>query len=169
MRGVSWRDQETVDLIVIWGDERIQIALASSHKNIKVFEKVASRMRELGYSHSAMECRMKTKALRADYRVVVSHNKETGKAPATCPFFNELDAILHGDGSAHPKRLSKTTRMKKAPGAEPEPSQPRPRSQLIFIRDLVTIDAAAIRCSTPVSSQGKIPSPLLKLGIDAKS
>lgn len=87
VRRVSWRDKETADLIAIWRDARIQIALASSHKNIEVFEKVAHQMRALGYDRSSSECRTKTKALRAMYRLVVSHNKENGRAPATCPFF----------------------------------------------------------------------------------
>lgn len=154
VRGVSWRDQETADLISIWGDERIQSALASSHKNMEVFEKVATQMRRLGYSRSAGECRTKTKALRSMYRVVVSHNKETGRAPAICPFFKELDAILHGDGSARPKRLSKTTRMKKTPSDVQEASQLPPLSQLLFSSDLVTIDASAIRCSSPIGHRG---------------
>lgn len=94
--------------------ERIQITLASSHKNIEVFEKVAYQICDLGYSCSATECRTKTKALHADYHIVVSHNKEMGRAPATCLFLKELHAILHGDGSAlsvfQKQCLSKTVR-----------------------------------------------------------
>lgn len=161
VRGVSWRDQETADLIAIWGDERIQVALASSHKNMETFEKVARQMQSLGSARSAQECRTKTKALRAEYRQVVSHNKETGRAPATCPFFRELDAILHGDGSARPKRMSRATKMKPMPSTDQDqdPSQPLPLSQLLFNKDLVTIDDAAIRCSTPAVEQGKASFP----------
>lgn len=91
---------------------------------MELFEKVARQMQSLGYFCSAQECRIKTKSLCADYHLVVSHNKEIRRAPTTCPFFRELNAILHGDGSAQLKRMSHPTKMKMSSSVATDLSQP---------------------------------------------
>lgn len=129
VRGISWCEKEAANLIAIWSNERIQDALALSHKNIKIFEKVSQQMRSLGHSHSALECWMKAKGLRAEYCQVVNHNQKAGNSPTTCPFYKELDCILCNDRSTRAKHLSKTTKMKTGsvenehPGFVTQPSQ----------------------------------------------
>ncbi|XP_042308907.1 zinc finger and SCAN domain-containing protein 29-like isoform X2 [Sceloporus undulatus] len=107
-RGFAWEHAEILDLLSIWGETRFQSRLSESHRNLHVFKDVASEMAKRGHSRTAEECRSKTKNLRGEYRRVVNHNKHSGRAPVTCPYFKELDNILHGDASVIPNRLSRS-------------------------------------------------------------
>ncbi|XP_042308934.1 zinc finger and SCAN domain-containing protein 29-like isoform X2 [Sceloporus undulatus] len=107
-RGIAWEHAEILDLLSIWGEARFQTRLSESHRNLHVFKDVASEMAVRGYSRTSEECRTKTKNLRAEYRRVVNYNKRSGKPPLTCPYFKELDNILHGDASVVPNRLSRS-------------------------------------------------------------
>ena len=60
-RGVSWRHEETLDLLAIWGEQEVQEQLHSSHCNIESFVLIAQAMAEKGHNRTAKECRTKTK------------------------------------------------------------------------------------------------------------
>ncbi|XP_062977813.1 uncharacterized protein LOC134395582 [Elgaria multicarinata webbii] len=106
-RGVSWRYQETLDLLEIWGESKIQEQLRSSHRNIYFFQYIAGEMAARGHERTALECRNKTKVMRLEYKRVVDHNSRSGNTRATCPFFSELHRILRGDASVTPKRVGR--------------------------------------------------------------
>ena len=50
-------------------------------------------------NHPAIECCNKTKTMRKEYRQVVTHNARSGAGASTCPYYKELDGILHGDAT----------------------------------------------------------------------
>ncbi|XP_060091231.1 zinc finger and SCAN domain-containing protein 29-like [Heteronotia binoei] len=108
-RGLSWRRHETLDLLAIWGERRIQVALRQSHRNIDLYEEIASEMRSRGHNRTAQECRNKTKSLRLEYKKVVGLNGKSGQDRKTCPFYEEIDAILHGDADVWPKRVTQSS------------------------------------------------------------
>lgn len=105
VRGASWRREETLDLIAIWGERAIQERLSQSARNGDIYQEIAQGMAARGHSKSMEACRTKAKNLRKDYKRVLAHNAKSGVEPATCPFFQELQQIFVGDGSVMPTRL----------------------------------------------------------------
>ncbi|XP_060098873.1 myb/SANT-like DNA-binding domain-containing protein 7 [Heteronotia binoei] len=124
-RGLSWRRHETLDLLAIWGERRIQIALRQSHRNIDLYEEIATEMRSRGHNRTAQECRNKTKALRLEYKKVVGLNAKSGQDRKTCPFYEEIDAILHGDADVWLKRVTQSSDAPE-PRSPEEPNAPAP-------------------------------------------
>ncbi|XP_025030391.1 uncharacterized protein LOC103052562 [Python bivittatus] len=108
-RGSTWKRAETIALLEIWGEAKIQQELRFSHRNIDIFEKIAEELRGHGYHRSATECRTKTKTLRLEYKRVVAHNAKSGNAPVVCPFYPQLHRILQGDASMTPKRVVRSS------------------------------------------------------------
>ncbi|XP_061476091.1 uncharacterized protein LOC133381247 isoform X2 [Rhineura floridana] len=112
-RGVSWRHQEILDLLDIWGEPKIQEQLRASHRNIEAFEIIARKMSCRGHGRNAVECRSKTKCMRLEYQRVVNHNSRTGRHTATCPYYAKLHSILHnGDATVRPKRIPRNIKKK---------------------------------------------------------
>ncbi|KAM6472635.1 uncharacterized protein PHA67_005744 isoform 1-T3 [Liasis olivaceus] len=114
-RGVSWRHKETLDLLEIWGEQKIQDQLRSSHRNIDFFEYIAQEMAARGHRRTAVECRSKTKVMRLEYKRVIGHNSRAGNNKVTCPFYRQLHRILRGDASVTPKRVARSLNFKRVP------------------------------------------------------
>lgn len=90
------------------------MALRQSHHNLDLYDDVAKSMAAQGHKHSAEECRNKTKALRQTYKKTLAFNNKSGHSPTTCPYFDELNSILHGDpnvkkASPQPKPTKETS------------------------------------------------------------
>ena len=89
-------------------------------RNKVVYEKVAVEMGKLGFERNWQQCRIKIKNLTHKYRKVSmvffmlckfmvlffnkvkDHNDRSGKDRITCPFFEELDAVLGTRASSCP-------------------------------------------------------------------
>ncbi|XP_077175154.1 uncharacterized protein LOC143828876 [Paroedura picta] len=162
-RGPTWRDAEIRDLIAIFSEEKIQDAFQSSHRNREVFEQVAIKMRALGHNRTGLECRSKTKTMRAEYMRAVNHNKGSGNEKVTCPYFEEQRQLYgDGEGAGRPKRVGRSLKVVRKPAAPveeppaeedpgegtsssfrpPPPVQQRPA-------ELVTVDLMAIAPGEP--------------------
>lgn len=48
LKGPSWRCAEILDLLGIWGKQKVQAALIESHRNMDIFREVAEKMKERG-------------------------------------------------------------------------------------------------------------------------
>ncbi|XP_077171456.1 uncharacterized protein LOC143826504 [Paroedura picta] len=178
-RGPTWRDAEIRDLMAIFTEEKIQDVFRSSHRNREVFEQVAIRMRALGHHRTGLECRSKTKTMRAEYMRAVNHNKGSGNAKVTCPYFKEQRALYgEGDGDGWPKRVGRSLKVIRRPAApveEPPAAedpgegtsstvQPPPQVQQRGA-DLITLDLLAlvpgepedISQQTPLASETQMP------------
>ncbi|XP_053146255.1 uncharacterized protein LOC128342651 [Hemicordylus capensis] len=92
-RGTNWSYAEVIDLLDIWGEQRIQQVLQSSHRNMDTFQVIANEMAKRGHERTAQECRTKTKTMRRDYKRV-KENNSAGKGRLTCPFYDQLERIL---------------------------------------------------------------------------
>ncbi|XP_048347610.1 uncharacterized protein LOC125430003 [Sphaerodactylus townsendi] len=152
VRGVSWRERETLDLLSFWGEEKVQEALVVSHRNIEVFEMIAQQMMARGHKRSAVECRTKTKALRQEYKRVVAHNSRPGNSPATCPFYNELHHIFRSDVSMRSNHLAGSFHLPEAEEEQrlSESEKPRPDGLEDFFSDnVLAIKHEDVWYSTP--------------------
>ncbi|KAH0623502.1 hypothetical protein JD844_006311 [Phrynosoma platyrhinos] len=107
-RGITWSHNEILELLSVWGDERIQRELNANHRNHNIYAELSAKLQDKGIHRSVPEIRNKCKTLKSEYSKVTNHNKISGNAPATCPFFNELDQFLRNDLSVFPKRITKS-------------------------------------------------------------
>ncbi|XP_077187040.1 uncharacterized protein LOC143834260 isoform X3 [Paroedura picta] len=185
-RGPTWKDAEVRDVLAIFSEEKVQDALNASYRNREIFEQVAMKMRALGHNRSGLECRSKTKTMRAEYFRCVAHNRENGATPVTCPYFDILKGIYgDSDGDWRPKRVPRNLTSKKRRYAMEEvgqqlsddpdegPSTSRSRQatpatpERIPVTEMVTLnlfqitpgDQAIVRCPTPLTSVTQLPEP----------
>lgn len=115
-RGNNWAYTEVIDLLDIWGEQKIQKLLQSSYRNMDTFQVIASEMAKRGHERTAQECRTKTKTMRRDYKKA-KDSSPTGVGRITCPFYEQLDRILAGDSSFHlPMRLQNVTLPEESSG-----------------------------------------------------
>lgn len=96
-RGQLWKDDETRELILIWGDVEVMRMFDSKHKNGKVYSKIKDRLKAKGFNRSVEQCQTKLKTLRQQYIKIRDMMRRSGESPAIkakCKHFDELDAFL---------------------------------------------------------------------------
>ncbi|EMP30468.1 Zinc finger and SCAN domain-containing protein 29 [Chelonia mydas] len=106
-----WSNGEVLDLISIWGEEAVQSQLRSSSRNYNTFGQISRDMMEMGHDRDALQYRVKVKELRNTYHKAREANSCSSAAPATCRFYEELDAILGGDPTSTPKTTMDTSEL----------------------------------------------------------
>lgn len=89
MAGVHWGYEETKTYLAILSETQFYEALQNCHRNSQLYGAVAERLWEHGFLRTAEQCRTKFKSLQTSYRKV-----KNGQAPETCPFFEEMDALV---------------------------------------------------------------------------
>lgn len=112
-RAANWKREEVRDLIALWGEESVQLALRKNHRNQAVYDAIALRMAARGHNRDGQQCRNKAKDLRRHYKQTRDANRRAGTKRATCPFYKELSRILAGNPGGRPRLLP-------GPGREPE-------------------------------------------------
>ncbi|XP_010596690.1 zinc finger and SCAN domain-containing protein 29 isoform X2 [Loxodonta africana] len=95
--GVHWGYEETRTLLAILSQTEFYEALRNCHRNSQVYGAVAKRLREYGFLRTLEQCRTKFKGLQKSYRKVKS-----GHPPETCPFFEEMEALMSAQVIALP-------------------------------------------------------------------
>lgn len=95
--GVHWGHEETRTLLAILSQPEFYEALRNCHRNSQVYGAVAERLREFGFLRTLEQCRTKFKGLQKNYRKVKS-----GHPPETCPFFEEMEALMSAQVIALP-------------------------------------------------------------------
>ncbi|XP_033620860.1 zinc finger and SCAN domain-containing protein 29 isoform X2 [Fukomys damarensis] len=95
--GVHWGYEETRTLLAILSQTELYEALRNCHRNSQVYGAVAERLREYGFFRTLEQCRTKFKGLQKSYRKVKS-----GHPPETCPFFEEMEALMSAQVIALP-------------------------------------------------------------------
>ncbi|CAH1258871.1 ZSCAN29 [Branchiostoma lanceolatum] len=75
-------------------------------------------MREEGYPRSSKQIKVKLRGLKAKYRKAKQNNNRSGSARASCPLFEELDAVLWTRPSTNPTYLLETTNQESASSDE---------------------------------------------------
>ncbi|KAL8186163.1 UNVERIFIED_CONTAM: hypothetical protein K2H54_065597 [Gekko kuhli] len=135
VRGASWHHRETLELLALWGEAKVQQELSSSTRNIEVYRDISSGLVAKGFRRSAEECRNKTKKLRLAFKKVVANNEQSGAALETCPFYTELSHIFGRSASVTGRRLSHSFEEMEAPSTSTiirAPSLPPQKPLRIF-------------------------------------
>ncbi|XP_022442997.1 zinc finger and SCAN domain-containing protein 29 isoform X2 [Delphinapterus leucas] len=95
--GVHWGYEETKTYLAILSETQFYEALQNCHRNSQLYGAVAERLWEYGFLRTPEQCRTKFKSLHTSYRKV-----KNGQAPETCPFFEEMDALVSAPGASLP-------------------------------------------------------------------
>ena len=75
----TWSKEETLRLMEIWGDDRIQAQLEGTHRNNDVYTKIAREMSEAGFERTFQQCRDKLKKCKGKYRKLKDKQGRTGE------------------------------------------------------------------------------------------
>ena len=89
-----WRDEETLNLIEVWGEDNIQAQLEGCKQNAQVFAKIASEMKDAGYECTRDQCWDKIKKLKGEYRKIIDKHGKTGKGENGGSFLKHCTAFL---------------------------------------------------------------------------
>nr|XP_035115361.1 zinc finger and SCAN domain-containing protein 29 isoform X2 [Callithrix jacchus] len=119
--GVHWGYEETRTLLAILSQTEFYEALRNCHRNSQVYGAVAERLREYGFLRTLEQCRTKFKGLQKSYRKVKS-----GHPPETCPFFEEMEALMSAHVIALPSNgLEEAASHSGLVGSDTETEEPR--------------------------------------------
>ncbi|XP_075818067.1 zinc finger and SCAN domain-containing protein 29 isoform X3 [Microtus pennsylvanicus] len=122
--GVHWGYRETRTLLAILSQTEFYEALRNCHRNSQVYGAVAEKLREYGFLRTLEQCRTKFKGLRKRYRKVMS-----GHSPDTCPFFEEMEALMSAQVIALPiNGLEEAASHSGQAGTETETKEPAQRA-----------------------------------------
>ncbi|KAM7327477.1 hypothetical protein ACRRTK_013844 [Alexandromys fortis] len=95
--GVHWGYEETKTYLAILSETQFYKALQNCHRNSQLYDAVAERLWEYGFFRTPEQCRTKFKSLKTSYQKV-----KNGQAQETCPFFEEMDALVSARVTAPP-------------------------------------------------------------------
>lgn len=122
--GVHWGYRETRTLLAILSQTEFYEALRNCHRNSQVYGAVAEKLREYGFLRTLEQCRTKFKGLQKRYRKVMS-----GHPPDTCPFFEEMEALMSAQVIALPiNGLEEAASHSGQAGTETETEEPAQRA-----------------------------------------
>ncbi|XP_013367912.1 PREDICTED: zinc finger and SCAN domain-containing protein 29 isoform X3 [Chinchilla lanigera] len=118
--GVHWGYEETRTLLAILSQTELYEALRNCHRNSQVYGAVAERLREYGFLRTLEQCRTKFKGLQKSYRKVKS-----GHPPETCPFFEEMEALMSAQVIALPSNGLEEAACHSGQVGNDEPEEPQ--------------------------------------------
>ncbi|XP_070785463.1 uncharacterized protein [Enoplosus armatus] len=98
---VPWSDEETLNLLDIWGKDSVQRALKGCLKNRHIFTQIAQKMAERGYMRTVEQCQTRIKRLKKCFR---QNNK--GNSRLEYKFYEPLERVL---GSSAPSAVPEVT------------------------------------------------------------
>ncbi|XP_034381657.1 uncharacterized protein LOC117725905 isoform X2 [Cyclopterus lumpus] len=97
---VPWSDEETLNLLDIWGKDSVQRALKGCLKNRHIFTQIAQKMAERGYIRTVEQCQTRIKRLKKCFR------KNNRNSKLEYKFYEQLKRVL---GSSGPSAVPEVT------------------------------------------------------------
>nr|XP_043878147.1 uncharacterized protein zgc:113263 isoform X2 [Solea senegalensis] len=101
-RSVPWSDLETLTLINMWGEDKMQQDLRGMHRTGHIFSIISNKMATQGFSRTPEQCQTRLKRLKSNFRQCYQNNLK-GQGHVECKFYNELGRILVKDFSPAPQ------------------------------------------------------------------
>uniref|UniRef100_A0A3Q3W375 Myb-like domain-containing protein n=1 Tax=Mola mola TaxID=94237 RepID=A0A3Q3W375_MOLML len=98
---VPWSDEETMNLLDIWGKDSVQRALKGCLKNRHIFTQISQNMAERGFMRTVEQCQTRIKRLKKYFR---QNNK--GNSRMEYRFYEQLERVL---GSSAPSTTNEIT------------------------------------------------------------
>lgn len=82
-------------LSIIKNKEILRLLDGKRYRNGDIFKIVEEELKKRGFQKTVLQIRTKFKTLKAAYYKVKRHNNTSGADKLTCPFYEELDELLH--------------------------------------------------------------------------
>ncbi|XP_031818226.1 zinc finger and SCAN domain-containing protein 20 isoform X2 [Sarcophilus harrisii] len=95
--GVHWSYEETKVFLAILSEASFSEKLRTCHRNSQVYRAIAERLQEHGFLRTLEQCRYRFKNLQTSYR-----KARTSYPPGTCPFYEEIAALMHSRTAIEP-------------------------------------------------------------------
>ncbi|XP_020839060.1 zinc finger and SCAN domain-containing protein 20-like isoform X1 [Phascolarctos cinereus] len=95
--GVHWSYEETKVFLAILSETSFSEKLRTCHRNSQVYRAIAKRLQEHGFLRTLEQCRYRFKNLQTSYR-----KARTSHPPGTCPFYEEIAALMHSQAAIKP-------------------------------------------------------------------
>ncbi|XP_056133157.1 uncharacterized protein zgc:113263 [Lampris incognitus] len=95
-RSVPWTDFETLALIDIWSEDKIQQELRGMHRTGHIFALISDKMAAQGFSRTAEQCQTRVKRLKTSFRQCYENNIK-GREQVECKFYDQLERIFLKD------------------------------------------------------------------------
>ncbi|XP_034019841.1 uncharacterized protein zgc:113263 [Thalassophryne amazonica] len=89
-----WSEEETLNLLDIWGKDSVQQALKGCLKNRHIFTQISQKLAERGYMRTVEQCQTRIKNLKKCFR----QNK--GNTRLEWKFYDQLERILGSSASS---------------------------------------------------------------------
>ena len=90
----TWKEDETMKLIELWGDGAIQAMLEGSRRNKDIFVRISRSMVENGYEKTGDQCSSKIKKLRLAYKKNKDKKGKTGTENIDWKYYEAMDSVL---------------------------------------------------------------------------
>ncbi|XP_029318417.1 uncharacterized protein LOC115028663 [Cottoperca gobio] len=101
-KSVPWTDFETLALINMWGEDKMQQELRGMHRTGHLFSIISNKMAAQGFSRTPEQCQRRLKRLKSNFRQCYQNNMK-GQEQVECKFYNELGRILVKDFPSVPQ------------------------------------------------------------------
>lgn len=102
----GWTDNETRALLQVWSEESVQRKLNTVSKKKPIYDAIARKLGEMGYTKTGEQCKTKIKNLLARYRKVKDGNRKSGTgADSSFPFFDDIDTVIGTRATSEPPIL----------------------------------------------------------------
>ncbi|XP_077356983.1 uncharacterized protein LOC144004011 isoform X2 [Festucalex cinctus] len=91
---LPWTEEETLNLLDIWGNDSVQRALKGCLKNRHIYVQIAHKMAERGFKRTVEQCQTRIKRLKKGFR----QNKGTSRVEHT--FYEHMKRVLGSPASS---------------------------------------------------------------------
>ena len=94
----GWTQEETILLIELWADERVQEQLENTpRRNIEIFKRICEDIKDRipDFQRSPQECQAWIKHLKTMYFQTKRANNKSGGKRRSFPYYERLDALLN--------------------------------------------------------------------------
>ncbi|XP_063074204.1 uncharacterized protein zgc:113263, partial [Engraulis encrasicolus] len=102
---IPWSDQETLNLMDIWGQGSIQRSLKDCVHNRHIFNVISKKMLERGHMRTAEQCHTRIKRLKMSFKQCHESNVKGGER-LECKFYAQLEKILVAEGTPTPSEVT---------------------------------------------------------------
>lgn len=93
---IPWGDGETLILLELWGDDKVQMNLRRCPHNGHIYSEISDQLTLCGYYRTAEQCHTRIKRLKTNYRQCQESMSSCGSEQADFKFYSFLEKILGG-------------------------------------------------------------------------
>ncbi|KAH3835348.1 uncharacterized protein LOC127876041 [Dreissena polymorpha] len=170
--GINWKHEGVLLLISLYEAHKEKFASSAISKKA-VWNMIATKMKDQGYSVTGHQCSEKFKSLKNRYKDNRKKMAKSGRGRVTWRYYDIMEELLAGDPAVEPLKVVASANCAKDPAAKPPlpPNAKRPQisspsanavairaaSPTVAVRS--TSPTVSVRSPSPSSSNAGSPAP----------